>query len=87
MQNINLAREFIAALHEGRHPDAVAAMLLCSKSPATMACFTGGYKSVRRAGASSINRQAPAVLLADILSGLLEESQARDDASGVAGKV
>jgi len=26
MQNINLAREFIAALHEGRHPDAVAAM-------------------------------------------------------------
>ena len=26
MQNINLAREFIAALHKGRHPDAVAAM-------------------------------------------------------------
>jgi len=26
MQNINLARGFIAALHEGRHPDAVAAM-------------------------------------------------------------
>jgi len=26
MQNINLAREFIAALHEGRHADAVAAM-------------------------------------------------------------
>jgi hypothetical protein len=26
MQNINLARECIAALHEGRHPDAVAAM-------------------------------------------------------------
>ena len=26
MQNINLAQEFIAALHEGRHPDAVAAM-------------------------------------------------------------
>ena len=26
MQNINLAREFIAALREGRHPDAVAAV-------------------------------------------------------------
>ena len=69
MQNINLAREFIAALHEGRHPDAVAAMfsgdtLFEIPSDDGVLPRAGGYKSVRRAGASSISRQAPAVLLA-----------------------